>query len=180
MLTYHRVIPRGCRDGGERPSNTLFEDEFDQQMAWVADRYNVTTGNELRGFLEGSATLPRNALALTFDDGYENNFSYVLPILQRYRLHAIFFLTTNLIGHDHAVLWFDRLEHLLNATSTAKVAETMHDLDSSISGRSRSHIFQYFKRMPHGRQFALLTVLEGQLLPSDIPPPYPIVNGLMS
>jgi peptidoglycan/xylan/chitin deacetylase (PgdA/CDA1 family) len=47
-------------------------------------------------------------ICLTFDDGYANNYKYVLPLLEKYEMPATFFVTAiRAAGYD--VLWNDLL-----------------------------------------------------------------------
>jgi peptidoglycan/xylan/chitin deacetylase (PgdA/CDA1 family) len=62
-----------------------------------------------------------NAVAITFDDGYENNFSVAAGILQRYRATATFFLSTGFIGEKRWI-WTDAVEHALDRTSATALA----------------------------------------------------------
>ena len=56
-----------------------------------------------------------NAVAITFDDGYENNCSAALPILLRYKAPATVFLCTGYIG-THRWIWTDLVEYALTST----------------------------------------------------------------
>jgi glycosyltransferase involved in cell wall biosynthesis/peptidoglycan/xylan/chitin deacetylase (PgdA/CDA1 family) len=162
VLSYHRVIPRDRFADGRRPSNTHFIDEFEEQMAFVAKRFNVLTGDTLHAIIDGTRAIPPYSLAITFDDGYENNFSYVLPILQRYGLHAAFFLTTNFIGNKDGLLWFDRLDRLLSIVPSGEILEWLHRLDPALTASSDTQIRPYFKGLPSARQSEILDRLEQQ------------------
>lgn len=162
VLSYHRVILRDRFADGQRPSNTLFTDEFEEQMAFVSKRFKVLTGHDLRATIEGTVTIPRYSLAITFDDGYENNFSYALPILQRYGLHAAFFVTTNLIGNKDGLLWFDRLDKLLSIVPSAEILEWLRRSDPTASVSTATQIYPYFKRLSGARQSEILDGLEQQ------------------
>ena len=98
ILTYHRVADVGLSD----PSN---------------DDWNVTPRNferQVRGLLDFAEIVPLTELyarcrkggerkplvALTFDDGYANFHSQVLPILKRYGVPATLFVVTGLIGRS--------------------------------------------------------------------------------
>jgi peptidoglycan/xylan/chitin deacetylase (PgdA/CDA1 family) len=162
VLTYHRVIPRERCPAGQRPPNTHFTDEFDEQMAFVARRFHVLGGEELRGIIDGTRPIPRYALAVTFDDGYENNFTHALPILQRHGLHAVFFLTTSLIGSRNRSLWFDRLDRLLTMVPSAELLEHMRRIEPRLAAAPDPRIRPYFKKLPGARQSAILDLLERQ------------------
>ena len=111
VVTYHRVItgtPKGIR-----PPNSVFTSEFAQQIEYLVRHYHVVTGEEVRLFLGGKGSLPPNSVLITFDDGYENNFTLAFPILQRYRTSAAFFLTTGLVGQFTETLWFDKIDSIL-------------------------------------------------------------------
>ena len=41
--------------------------------------------------------LPPNSYIITFDDGFYNNLSIAIPILEKFNNKAIFYLTTNFI-----------------------------------------------------------------------------------
>jgi glycosyltransferase involved in cell wall biosynthesis/peptidoglycan/xylan/chitin deacetylase (PgdA/CDA1 family) len=180
VLTYHRVVPRSCCADGKRPGNTLFTDEFDAQMAFVAKRFNVLNGEELRAVIEGSGEILPNSLVITFDDGYENNFSHALPILQRYGLHAVFFVTANLIGREAAEFWFDRLDRLRAAVPTPDIIQQLRRHDPSVSSRQYQNISIYFKNLSHTRQSELLDQLEQHFRYYAIPAANAAVHGLMS
>ena len=62
--------------------------------------------SELVNLLEGGGA-PNGELAITFDDGYEDNFRYAAPILERLELPATFFVVTQWIGTE-TVAWWDR------------------------------------------------------------------------
>jgi len=64
---------------------------------------------------------PRNALALTFDDGYRDNLTHVAPILKRLGLPATIFLVTGYIGTPNA-LWFDRVAMAFKNATARRVA----------------------------------------------------------
>lgn len=74
-------------------------DRFAAQMAWLARfGYRVLSMDEVVACIEGSSPIPPRAVALTFDDGYQNFHDEAWPILRRYGFPAIVYLVAGLVG----------------------------------------------------------------------------------
>ncbi len=54
--------------------------------------FNTVTFNEIQTAFERGTALPRKPVILTFDDGYQNNLRYVVPLLQKYKMRAVIYL----------------------------------------------------------------------------------------
>jgi peptidoglycan/xylan/chitin deacetylase (PgdA/CDA1 family) len=108
VLCYHSVHP-------DRPFHSSRPEVFDQHLGWLTEHCQVVS---LRHLIEsgGDGKDARPLVAITFDDGYEDNHSYALPILLKWRAPATFFVTTGFIERDPAVL--QRFEGLLRCAST--------------------------------------------------------------
>jgi peptidoglycan/xylan/chitin deacetylase (PgdA/CDA1 family) len=50
--------------------------------------------------LRGNASIPEKSVLLTFDDGYEDNYSIAWPIISSNDFRATFFIVSNLVGRD--------------------------------------------------------------------------------
>lgn len=102
VLIFHRVLP--VRD-------PLLEHEpdadwFELQMQWVKRWFNVLPlGEAVHRMRTGS--LPARAAAITFDDGYADNYTIALPILRRLGLTATIFVTTGYL--DGGQMWNDKV-----------------------------------------------------------------------
>jgi peptidoglycan/xylan/chitin deacetylase (PgdA/CDA1 family) len=98
ILMYHHIgpLPEGADD--IRKGLTVSAATFEAQMKKLKDGgYNVVTLNELYNKIASS--VPEKTVVLTFDDGYEDNSSVALPILQKYGFHGTFFIITSKIGN---------------------------------------------------------------------------------
>ena len=97
ILLYHRVISRKSIAAGETPDRepiyAVYDDMFEAQMRWL--RENDYTALSLDEFVEirrGRRPLPARSLVITFDDGYESNYTMAWPALRRYDLSATIFV----------------------------------------------------------------------------------------
>ena len=80
---------------------------FAQQMEHLASNFTVLS---LDAAVEAVRRddLPENAVAVTFDDGYKDNYQNAFPVLKELRIPATIFLATDAIGSGR-VLWHDRV-----------------------------------------------------------------------
>ena len=62
----------------------------------------------------------KNTFCVTFDDGFENNFTVAVPVLKRLNIPAIFFLCPNNIDKQD-MFWVDKIEACINLTSKKKI-----------------------------------------------------------
>jgi peptidoglycan/xylan/chitin deacetylase (PgdA/CDA1 family) len=101
VVNYHRVLPVEELKSYGRPQMAIAAPLFEVQLEQIAQR----------GFAPVDRVRDPKAsgqVAITFDDGYEDNFRVALPILQRFSAPACVFLVTSLIGRPEA-LWWDRV-----------------------------------------------------------------------
>lgn len=102
VLIYHRVLPeRDPMLDGEVDAAT-----FEWHMATLAKHFNVLPLSEAAARLQ-DGSLPSRAACVTFDDGYENNQSIALPILQKYGVPATFFIATDFL--NGGIMWNDKV-----------------------------------------------------------------------
>jgi peptidoglycan/xylan/chitin deacetylase (PgdA/CDA1 family) len=99
---------------------------FEAQMA------HLTLQNKsiLDAFDSGgcSATLSSGpGILITFDDGHISNFTHALPILERFGLKAVFFITTDWIGTPYYM--------------TESMIRTLHDKGMIIGSHGKTHAF---------------------------------------
>jgi hypothetical protein len=74
--------------------------EFEKQISWLKDNgFTPLFLDELYSILTTGINVPSKPIALTFDDGYEDNYTEAYPILKKYNFKATIFLITDAIGH---------------------------------------------------------------------------------
>lgn len=78
---------------------------------------------------------PKNAFAVTFDDGYANNLHVALPILEAAGIPATFFIATGHIGSG-SPFWWDEVDELLS--HAAKAPEALPVLELECGGQLRA------------------------------------------
>ena len=101
IVAFHRV-----QDGHDPEGLSLSREMFERHCRFFRSHFNVVPLRELVSRLERGETLNRH-LAITFDDGYRDNFENARPVLEKLSLPATFFVVSRWIDTD-AWPWWDR------------------------------------------------------------------------
>ncbi|MBI4320712.1 MAG: polysaccharide deacetylase family protein [Chloroflexi bacterium] len=105
VLLYHRVSNEISKASRPLCVRTL---AFENQMRLFKNLgFRSVTIEHVAEALQGKRTLPKRAVAITFDDGYRDTYLSAYPILQKYGMRATVFLVSRLIGGTNE--WDQRL-----------------------------------------------------------------------
>lgn len=107
ILLYHRVAA-----ADSDPSHLAISSEHFEEQLRVLRRAFVPI--HLQELLEGLAlgALRDRSVVLTFDDGYVDNLTHVLPLLKRYSVPATVFVTTGYLDGKREY-WWDALQRIV-------------------------------------------------------------------
>ncbi len=108
ILMYHHI-------GGHfiSPYNISTPD-FAAQMDYLAKHgYSTVSVDQVAAALRGQIDLPACPVAITFDDGYAEQYNNALPILQQHNFHATFYLVTGYISLSYAFMNWDQIKDLM-------------------------------------------------------------------
>ena len=99
ILCYHRF-------GGAANKMSVSPSNFAAQLEWLTTNdYHVIRLSQLVGFLQGREALPKRAVVITIDDGYESVYRHALPALRKYKVPATLFAYTDFLGAGDALTW---------------------------------------------------------------------------
>ena len=108
ILMYHHVSALPANADKYRRDLTVTPEDFTRQMRHHQDNgYHPITPDQLTGALLRGDKLPPKPVMLTFDDGYDDAFSVVFPILQQFEYTGTFFLISDFVdeGQSEYVTW---------------------------------------------------------------------------
>ena len=97
---------------------------FDKQIEFLSNNFNVVTMEQVIDAATNHGELPEKALLLTFDDGYADNYTFALPILEKYKVQGSFFIPGKTFA-EHKLLNVNKIHHILAA---ADINELVEDL----------------------------------------------------
>lgn len=129
---------------------TGYASNFEKQICFLKKHFNFCYPEE---FFEGEGNKGINIL-ITFDDGYKDNHDIALPILERYRVPTIFFLTTSYINSDKW-LWHDKVRLLIVNRKLDSYTGENHLINmnkgQTVASRFSQFVSKYFPDTPPKR-----------------------------
>lgn len=120
-LIFHRVLPK---PDPLRPGEPDAK-RFDQLMQFISANFSVLPLSEAAERLQ-QGSLPCRACCITFDDGYADNLTIALPILEKYRLPATVFIAAGYL--DGGRMFNDAVIDAIALTKQARLDLMQLDL----------------------------------------------------
>lgn len=107
VLMYHNV------DQNWRESKlSVSPQSFKRQMEFlVRNKYNIVSLHKLKKLQESGKPIPYKTVVITFDDGYENNYTNAFEVLKEYDIPAAIFIVVDKIGKSGYLSW-DQIEEM--------------------------------------------------------------------
>lgn len=126
VLAYHRVIPAPqAAAQGVHSSLWISPQRFEEQLLWMKQVGEIVDFARL--FAAGESH-DRPLFAVTFDDGWKDNYRQALPLLQRHRVPAVVFLATQAVDSGQ-LFWPEdiacKTRRLLDRQGSAGVPEAL-------------------------------------------------------
>jgi peptidoglycan/xylan/chitin deacetylase (PgdA/CDA1 family) len=107
---------------------------FQRHMELIAKRFNAVSMDDVSLFLKGQKSLPPRAVAVTFDDGYKDNFRIAAPILNRFGIPGTFYLLVDAVDRSKAP-WYCLLRYAFMTARTPQwrnvATGIVHELQDS-------------------------------------------------
>jgi len=120
VLMYH-----GINNRDKITKLSVSPESFARQMKFLRDHnYNVITLDKIIPYVERRERPPAKTVAITFDDGFMNNYKYAYPALKRYRIPATIFIWVKRVGKPGYLGW----KELKEMTDSGLVAIGSHTI----------------------------------------------------
>lgn len=116
ILCYHGVTDARSEGIENCSGKHIARDVFAAQLRTLRERCTPLAMDDVVRHLVERRPFPPHAVAVTFDDGFQNNATVAAPLLEAYEIPATFYVATGFIGSDR-MFWVDALEDCVNRTS---------------------------------------------------------------
>ena len=148
VLMYHKV------DKKNRNFLCVSSAQLKEQLLYIKSKYVPIKLSDLLGHIKNGTALPDKAILITFDDGYENNFTLAYPIFKELDIPFTIFTVGSFIGkkafHDSVEQAFLSEEQILNMVNLVDFSHhgLKHDNLMDLSSEQRTlEIIESVKQM---------------------------------
>ncbi len=124
----------------------LSRDKLEEYLRILSRRYNFISLSDAVDMLTGQKPMMPYSIVLTFDDGYGNNFTHVLPILKRYHAPATFYVPAGFINNP-GPFWWDRLDYALQQVEVDGREVKIGSLTMRLENCDRETLRESFQKM---------------------------------
>jgi peptidoglycan/xylan/chitin deacetylase (PgdA/CDA1 family) len=140
VLCYHSVHPSGTH------RSTTPSELFERHMRWLREHCDIVPF--IRAWEEARRPeRTRPAVAVTFDDGFADTFTYAVPPLLEYQVPATFFVTTGLIDRLPDVIRARSWHGWLDETSTLTWGQILELRGMGMEIGSHGHTHRVLTRL---------------------------------
>ena len=139
VIMYHSIH-------GDTPSEYVVTPaQIESDLRWLSENgYKSVTAQQLIDYTQGKGGLPLKPVMITLDDGYYNNLTYLLPLLEKYDMTAVISVVGAYTDNDAALdphipsysyLTWDDIT-LLAGSGRIELGNHTYDMHSLYSGRT--------------------------------------------
>lgn len=109
IVRFHGIHDPGIENKWRPLRTQLSVTDFERYMRHIGKSHRFITLSEAGAIIRGEKPCRCNSVVVTFDDGYENNFTIAGPILKRLKIPASVFVVTEHVRTKLPFFW-DRLD----------------------------------------------------------------------
>lgn len=106
-VMYHGVVKNSSTYFSPRH---ITEDQFEKQLIYFKNNFNIIPLSEAFEKKEKKGN-KKKSITISFDDGFKNNLTVALPLLEKHKIPATFFISTTLFTNEIApyFLWSEAI-----------------------------------------------------------------------
>jgi peptidoglycan/xylan/chitin deacetylase (PgdA/CDA1 family) len=138
VLMYHRVLPADHPARTvEQPGMYVSPETLESHLRFLRGHFNCIHLDEWIERASRGHALPRRACAITFDDGWLDNYQYAYPLLEQYGTPATIYLVSDLVGTTYE-FWPNVISRVVNEIVSGAECEYPEWVTRAVEQASRT------------------------------------------
>ncbi len=162
VLMYHRVLPgNDQRTSLEEPGMIVTPETFKMNLEITSQYFEFVKLSEWLDRRRKGLPIPARACAITFDDGWADNYEFAFPVLRDMGIPATIFLVSDMTGST-AMFWPERLAQIMSAIAQQQPQQWANPELDWIKNAATDYLFsdtppsreELSQIMAHAKQFS--------------------------
>ncbi len=128
VMVYHSVRAHVSGESAIQDQYDITPELLESELVYLKEHgYTTIQFAQVIGYFDHDTPLPEKPVILSFDDGWENQYTHAFPLLKKYGMTGTFFIYTNPIDHQkkHWMTW--------------KQVVALDQAGMEVAGHSRTH-----------------------------------------
>ncbi len=109
ILVYHGVVDTPNHQVSLGP---IAEKQFEKHLRYFQENFDVVPQEQIFEMYRDDFKPKKKTIALTFDDGYENNYHRAFPLLKKYKFPATWYIITQCLEDENRLTWYDSIDFI--------------------------------------------------------------------
>ncbi len=120
FLCYHGVTSLKSKNVENYSKKHIDKKKFIKQMKFLKKNYNMISIDDIYHHIKNRIPFSKKDVAISFDDGFKNNFTIAAPILNKLKIPAIFYICPKSISKKK-MFWVDQIETCIDKCKKSKI-----------------------------------------------------------
>ena len=120
ILNYHRISEKKTRDNLSDFDLGVSVQKFEKQIKYLNRNFSVISFSRAVNLLKNENDWPRFPVVISFDDGYRDVYIHAFPVLEKYNLPAMVFVSTGIIEAG-GFFWWDILNDIVQSNHLQEI-----------------------------------------------------------
>ena len=156
-VMYHGVVKK---DSSYFTSRHITSKQFEKHLQYFKANFNIVTTSEMFEMRKQGIAPARRTISISFDDGYLNNLTEALPLLEKYQIPATFFVLGMCInGGPTPIVWADALACFARAFPGQTIHLNGFAFNRLVDQEQKQHLFDLVKVLEPGKRDTFLQAL---------------------
>jgi len=158
FVMYHGVVDE---DSNYFSPRHLQKNQFEKHLQYLSKNFDIISADKAFEILKSKTKLKRNTLVVTFDDGFQNNLYVAQPLLTRYNIPVIYFISSYCADdNEPTFLWSEIIAAIKYFNRNDVIKINGYEFVDFYDSKHEITINDYIKQLPCAERDIVLNKLE--------------------
>lgn len=159
-VMYHGVVNE---DSCYFSPRHIHKEQFEEHLKYLKKNFEIISTEEAFKKIASNEKLEKKYLTISFDDGYKNNLTTALPLLEKYSIPTTFFISSICIDNKaERYLWSDVISGLNYFYSNEPIEVNNLIFNNLRCEKENLYLPDYIKTLPFSNRDIVLEKLESK------------------